>query len=124
MTVQNTVVSIGGQAFEKETTKTKSCFRTLPLDDLMLKFLKELKKDQLKNKLFFGDTYNENDFVCKLEDGKSFKPDYITRTFKRILEENKLPIIRFHDLRHSSASILLRLGFSLKEIQEWLVLKC
>jgi integrase len=118
--VQNTVVSIGGKAFEKETTKTKSSFRTLPLDDSMKKYLKQLKVKQKENKMFYGNAYQENDFVCKWEDGKPFKPDYVTRTFKRILDENKLPIIRFHDLRHSSASMLLKMNFSLKEIQDWL----
>lgn len=118
--VQNTVVSIGGKSFEKETTKTKSSFRTLPLDDSMKKYLKQLKVKQKENKLFYGNAYQENDFICKWDDGKPFKPDYVTRTFKRILDENKLPIIRFHDLRHSSASMLLKMGFSLKEIQDWL----
>ncbi len=98
--VQNTVVSIGGKAFEKETTKTKSSFRTLPLDSTMKKYLKQLKLQQMQNKMFYGNAYVDNDFVCKKENGEPFKPDYITRTFKRILDENKLPEIRFHDLRH------------------------
>lgn len=118
--VQNTVVSIGGKAFAKETTKTKSSNRTLPLDNAMKKYLKQLKKKQLENQLFYGNSYQVNDFVCKWENGQPFKPDYITYTFKRILEENNLPIIRFHDLRHSSASMLLKLGCTLKEIQDWL----
>lgn len=118
--VQNTVVSIAGKSLEKETTKTKSSCRTLPLDSTMKKYLKELKLQQLQNRMFYGNVYIENDFVCKWENGEPFKPDYVTHTFKRILEENKFPIIRFHDLRHSSASMLLKLGFTLKEIQEWL----
>ncbi len=86
----------------------------------MKKYLKQLKKKQMQNKMFYGNAYIDNDFVCKWENGQSFKPDYITRTFKRILVENSLPEIRFHDLRHSSASMLLKMGFTLKEIQEWL----
>ena len=74
----------------------------------------------MQNKLFYGNAYVDNDFVCKWENGEPYKPDYITHTFKRILDENKLPKIRFHDLHHSSASMLLKMGFSIKEIQEWL----
>lgn len=118
--VQNTVVSIGGKSLEKEYTKTKSSFRTLPLDSTMKKYLKQVKLHQMQNKIFYGNAYINNDFVCKWENGQPFKPDYITHTFKRILDENNLPEIRFHDLRHSSASMLLKMGFSLKEIQEWL----
>ena len=36
------------------------------------------------------------------------------------MKRNNLPLIRFHDLRHSSASNLLSMGFSLKDVQEWL----
>lgn len=118
--VKNTVVAIGGKVLEDEITKTKSSFRTLPLDETMKKYLKQLKVKQKENKLFYGNSYLDNDFVCKWENGQPFKPDYVTRTFNRILDENKLPKIRFHDLRHSAASMLLKMGFTLKEIQEWL----
>lgn len=118
--VKNTVVTVGGNILEDDITKTKSSFRTLPLDVTMKKYLKEQRLKQKENKLFYGDTYQENDFICKWENGQPFKPDYITRTFSRILEENNLPKIRFHDLRHSAASMLLKMGFTLKEIQEWL----
>jgi integrase len=47
-------------------------------------------------------------------------PDYVTSRFNRFLKEKKLPHIRFHDLRHSSASLLINKGFTLKEVQEWL----
>lgn len=120
ITVQNTVVSVGGDILEDEVTKNNSSNRTMPLDDSIKKFLKQLKTKQKEYKLFYGNAYIENDFVCKWENGKPFKPDYITRNFNRILDENKLPKIRFHDLRHSSASMLLKLGYSMKEIQEWL----
>ena len=46
--------------------------------------------------------------------------DFITRKFNRMLVNNELPVIRFHDLRHSCASLLLSKGFTLKDIQEWL----
>lgn len=48
------------------------------------------------------------------------QPEYVSRRFDKLLRENGLPKIRFHDLRHSAASLLLELGFSLKDIQEWL----
>lgn len=120
ITVQNTVVSIGGHAFEKEDTKNETSNRILPLDKTMKQYLKHLMVQQMQNKMFYGSAYIDNNYVCKWENGKPFKPDYVTRAFKRILEENDLPIIRFHDLRHSSASMLLKIGFNLKEIQDWL----
>ena len=52
--------------------------------------------------------------------GELVKPGYITQHFPNMLEKNKMRKIRFHDLRHSCASLLYANGVSLKEIQEWL----
>ena len=48
------------------------------------------------------------------------KPNYVTNTFKKILQKNNLREIRFHDLRYSCASLLLANGVSMKQIQEWM----
>ena len=50
------------------------------------------------------------------------KPNYHSHTFKQLLEDNadKIKKVRFHDLRHSSATMLLSLGFSLEDIKAWL----
>lgn len=45
-------------------------------------------------------------------------PSYLNHQFRQILEENNLPIIRFHDLRHSHASLLLSQGVQPKVISE------
>ena len=52
--------------------------------------------------------------------GELVKPGYITQHFPLILQKNGMRKIRFHDLRHSCASLLYANGVSLKEIQEWL----
>lgn len=52
--------------------------------------------------------------------GKIIRPDYVTKHFGDILKKNELKKIRFHNLRHSCASLLLARGISMKEIQEWL----
>ena len=51
-------------------------------------------------------TYQENDFVCKWQDGKPISCDYASRNFKTMLEKNGLPQIKFHSLRHSFATVL------------------
>jgi integrase len=48
------------------------------------------------------------------------KPNYISQHFALLLEKHGLRKIRFHDLRHSCASLLYANGVSLKEIQQWL----
>lgn len=60
------------------------------------------------------------DYVCVNEIGERLKPNYLSGGFKRILERNDLRVIRFHDLRHSCASLLRANGVPMKQIQEWL----
>lgn len=52
--------------------------------------------------------------------GVLIQPDYVTARFNKILKKNGLRHIRFHDLRHSTASFMLANGFGMKEIQEYL----
>ena len=52
--------------------------------------------------------------------GNIIRPDYVTKTFLKLLKRKNLKIIRFHDLRHTCASILLKNGANMKEIQVWL----
>ena len=48
------------------------------------------------------------------------RPDTLTRTFQKVLRNNGLPHMRFHDLRHSTASILFDRGWSLEDVKQWL----
>lgn len=79
-----------------------------------------LFKKQQEEKEICGNCYIESPYIFKWENGKPFTPDFIYKHFKRLLAKNNLPDVRFHDLRHTCASILLEKGWSLKHIQEWL----
>jgi integrase len=60
------------------------------------------------------------DYVCVWPDGKLISPDYVTRHFPIVLKQNSLRSIRFHDLKHTCASLLVAAGIPMKMIQEWL----
>jgi integrase len=68
----------------------------------------------------FGNQYLENQYVFKWPNGTPFDPDYVTHHFSDLLNKHGLPHIRFHELRHSCASIMIVSGFTLKDVQEWL----
>lgn len=103
-----------------DDTKTHSSYRTLPLTADAENRLLNLKRKQAQYKLMFGNSYKNNDYVFKREDGTLLNGNYVTKHFSDILKNNNLPHIRFHDLRHSAASMFIALGFSLKEVQEFL----
>ena len=119
ISIDTTVTKMDGVR-EKKRTKNLSSNRVLPLIPDVEVYLKFVSRQQKENRLLFGRAYIQNDYVCKREDGSAFNPGYLSVMFKRMLLKNKLPPIRFHDLRHSCASILMAAGCDLKKISEWL----
>ena len=75
-------------------------------------YLKELKKTQENAKL-------DTDKVVAWMDGQEVRGDYITRKTRQLMKKCGLPIIRFHDLRHTAASLLAP-HVSPKQLQEFL----
>jgi len=121
LTVQHSIVRCGKEHLADDLVKSGSSYRTLPLTKDMEKYLKRLQKHQQEMKKACGNGYHDNDYICKWDDGTPLRPDYVTNRFREFLKSRKFkPVIRFHDLRHSSASLLINMGFSLKEVQEWL----
>lgn len=110
------------QLVEKERTKTKSSFRRLPLIKPMEEYLLKLKEEEETNRELCGNFYCQkyNGYIYVNKIGELVKPGYITKYFPEFLEKIGMRRIRFHDLRHSCASLLYSNGVSLKEIQEWL----
>lgn len=126
ITIKHTVTScnINGRIkiVESDTTKTKSSLRTLPLVPFVKERLLALKDEQEKNRQLCGRSYNKKyvDYVCVNEVGNLIKTNYVSEFFPKLLEKNGLRRIRFHDLRHSCASLMLANGVPMKQIQEWL----
>ena len=121
ITIKHTVVkSETKRIIEQDTTKTASSHRVYPLTSGLLDLFLAIKASETENREKFGDLYRENDYVFKWDYGKIYDPDFVTRHFKRLLKKAGMPEIRFHDLRHSCASLLVSKGFKLKDIQEWL----
>lgn len=121
-TVVSTLVDGKREILRQDSTKTKSSYRTLPLVGKFKQYFLEVMQAQEENKKMCGDCYNyEYDgyiFVDAM--GNLIKPNYLSGQFPRFLEKHGLRKIRFHDLRHSCASLLLANNVPMKQIQEWL----
>ncbi len=119
MTINHTVVK-NLTVVEKDSVKTQaSCHTYMLIDDVKNVLLREREK-QRRNMAKYGAAYTKSDYVFTWEDGTLFRPDYVTRGFQRVLKRNGLPRMRFHDLRHSTASILYDKGWNIKDVQSWL----
>ncbi len=93
----------------EEQMKNKSSRRTLPLPEPVYEMLIEVKEKQELYRKLFKSSYNRkyHDYVCVDQLGNLIKPSYITSHFSDLLKKYGLRHIRFHDLRHTFASILL-----------------
>lgn len=119
LTIKHTVVQFS-EVVEKDSTKTASSHRAYPITDEIMQILLNMKNAEAQNAKLFGKEYVKNDYIFKWDNGTPYSPNYITHRFKQLLKKYNLPIIRFHDLRHTCASLLVAKGFSMKDIQEWL----
>ncbi len=103
-----------------DTTKTRSSCRTLPLTKTMKEYLKSVRENQQKEKEFLGAAYVDSGYVCTTPDGKPVAPNAMSLHFRRMINKSGLPRIRFHDLRHSVATLLHGAGRDIQDIQGWL----
>lgn len=131
ITIRHTVVScyIDGKRVQKaqDITKTKSSMRTLPLIPAFKELLQHKKQQQNEFQRMCGKSYNKDylGYICVDEMGRLLSPHYLsphylTEAFAKLLKKHGLRKIRYHDLRHSCASLLLANGVPMKQIQEWL----
>ena len=126
LTIQHTVTecNLNGKHIEvaSDTAKTDSSLRTMPLVANFREMLLAKKEKQKHYRKLCGRSYCKEylDYIFVNEMGERLKPSYLSDGFKRILEQNDLRRIRFHDLRHTCASLLLANNVPMKKIQEWL----
>ena len=79
-----------------------------------------LLKEQRENKKLFGNCYTDSGYIFTKADGTPYYPSYPTHELQKVLKKHELPHIRWHDLRHTTASLLILKGWQMKEISEWL----
>ncbi len=110
------------QLIKKDIMKNVSSKRTMPLIPDLKDALQNLRTKQENNRRLYSNGYDMRyiDYVWVDDLGKLINPNTLTCHFKSLLAQNGLPPIRFHELRHSCASLLIACGVSMKEIQEWL----
>ena len=103
ITIENTRTQAGKKEIEKGT-KTASSTRTLYLPDTLCDMLKAAKEHQQACRATYKNT------VIVMEDGRPFRPNYLSELFGKFLADNDLPKIVLHELRHTFASLSNQAG--------------
>ena len=88
------------------------------IEDMLLR----IKVQQKKWKKAFGRSYNHeyDDYVYVRENGDRYRVDWVTTSFNKFLKKNGFRLIRFHDLRHSCATMLRHIEIRMEDIRKYL----
>jgi integrase len=117
--VLHTVDRFTGYGYVEGEPKSAAGVRSIRLPAFLVEMLKQHRVQQVAQKSQ-AKTWQERDLVFPNSRGGYLHPNHLGEAFRELLEEAGLPSIRFHDLRHSAATILLSMGVNIKVIQEML----
>ena len=120
ITIKHTVVQMGTKIHYNNSTKNSSSYRSFVMPPLIKDMFLSILEKHRQLKITCPNDFKNVDYVFIKDDGSLITPNFVTNHFRRLLKWNNLPHIRFHDLRHSAATYLLNLGFSMKDAQMWL----
>lgn len=118
ITVKQQLLMINGRPALEYSTKSQAGKRVLPISEHVNNYLKRYKIKQVEERMLMGKDYQDHGLVFCKEDGSPLNPKNFTKHFQIKLKKMTLPKIRFHDLRHSHASLLLAQGVHPKVVQE------
>lgn len=124
ITIRNNLIYSNGHVL-MSTPKTDESIRSIYVSDEILKLLKDLYKKQEEYKKEYGDFYEKNtfnnmdyDLVMIWQNGKYIHPMYYLNKLKKVLKKAGInKNIRFHDLRHTNATLLISQGVDFKTVQ-------
>lgn len=122
-------VRCGNKTIYKKRNKNKTSTRILYLPKILMQIIDLDEKRQKKDKEILGSNYTESKFLCVMEDGKPIKVNYISATFKKVIDKYidneiiknpnfKFPKVTYHTLRHLNITALLENGAELVDVQD------
>jgi integrase len=115
--VRQSLVEVGGRLVFQQP-KTASGRRGVSLPPAAVDALKSHRARQNERRLGLGEVWRDHDLVFTVADGGPVTPANLLRSFRRLLERVDVPDIRFHDLRHTHATLLLKDGTHAKIVSE------
>ena len=98
--------------------KSEAEIRDLHVGDEVIAVLRKERARYLEDMFRQGRLFQNLGFVIRQEDGSPLRPDSMSQKWRRFLEENNLPSIRFHDLRYSNATALIQAGVNPRVVQQ------
>jgi len=118
ITVRRARVNVTSADVRESKPKTARGRRRVELDEETRVALADWRERHDAERKAWPGVWPGDDLVFTLEDGSGLRPDYLSRTFRARAARAGLPVIRFHDLRHTHATLLLAAGVPVKVVSE------
>lgn len=116
--VSQTLTWLPGQGWSLREPKSRRSRRLVVLPTRVVQILRRIKERQAFNKAVLGDRYHDHGFVFCHADGRPLDPSLVSRRFRKLADSAGFPRLRFHDLRHTHATLLFQQGVHPKIVQE------
>jgi len=110
VSICRTVYKLGKDDWRFEEPKTKRSRRVVALPISLTLLLQQLRERQEANAQWYGRELSENDSIFVRNDGTLPDPRYVSKVFKRVVQNTGLKPIRLHDLRHTYATLQRKAG--------------
>jgi integrase len=120
LTIRRTLQRIKGQGLVEMPTKTDTSDRRIPLSPPCIKVLKDHLRYQQAERDRAGERWKDSGYVFTTSHGTPLDPQHITHNIKTLCDRAGVRQIRFHDLRHTCATLLIETGVPLITVKELL----
>lgn len=118
LSVSQTIQRIPGKGFVTQEPKTGRSRRSIALSPSVCILLRQRRERQQSERLLLGKAWHDDALVFGNLDGQPLDPSTLTHAFRRIVKKAAIPHIRFHDLRHTHATLMLKQGIHPKIVSE------
>ena len=116
VSIDHSAFKLTGEPVRTKGPKNKGSIRKLTLPEYCTNLLKIYRKEQNEERLKLGDQWHGDNWVFTQWDGQEMNPDTPSSWFPKFLKSHGLPHVKFHALRHSSATLLLYSGSNIKAV--------
>jgi len=117
VTINKSVVRVKTGETITKSPKSDAGTRVIDAPAVLIDFLQRERAEYFNRRLQYGADFQDNDLLICQPNGQPYDVDYFTHKLKQLLKRHGLPVCRLHDLRHSSATYMLKLGISPKVMQ-------
>ncbi|TDA65526.1 MAG: site-specific integrase [Clostridia bacterium] len=116
--IRRVLQKVGGHGYVFREPKTPKSRRSVALAPSVVEVLKKHRARQAEEKLLMGEDYNDLGLVLAQPDGSPINPSTLSGQFRRLAAKAGLHGLRFHDLRHTHATLTLKAGVHPKIVSE------